>query len=87
MKKFLAWWTVASVEDHRRLAELVGTSTTYLRSHVMAGRRPVSAAYAAVVERAVRHVNRKARDKPLPDLDRRDLCETCRKCPFAAEEK
>lgn len=89
MKKFLEWWNKATVEERTKLASLVGTSTTYLRSHVITGRRPMAAAYAATVEKAINTVNRrraKGEDVALPHLDRRDLCETCRKCPFAAEE-
>jgi DNA-binding transcriptional regulator YdaS (Cro superfamily) len=86
VKKFLEWWNASSVEDHNKLADLIGTSTTYLRSHVIAGRRPMTAAYAATVERALKMIGR-GRKQALPVVDRRDLCETCRHCPFAARER
>lgn len=92
LKKLLRWWTKATPEERTRLAEIAQSKRTYIRSHVISGRRTVSPDLAARIEEGVRVINMDrmtATTKEyfvdaLPYLDRRDLCETCAQCPLAA---
>ncbi len=84
LKKLLRWWNKATPEERMRLAEISQSQRTYLRSHVISGRRSVSPNLAARIEEAVRVINMDRADGDvLPGLDRRDLCETCAQCPLA----
>jgi hypothetical protein len=84
LKKLLRWWNKATPEERTRLAEIAQSQRTYIRSHVISGRRSVSPDFAARIEEGVRAINMdRYHADQLPHLDRRDLCETCAQCPLA----
>jgi hypothetical protein len=63
------WLTSVSPDQAREAARSAGTSVAHLR-HIGAGRRGMSADLAQRLAHAT-------------DLDQRELCEACAKCPLA----
>lgn len=81
-----AWMLAATPDEHRILAERVGTSKAYLH-HLSAGedsnyRREPKASLAAAIERETKAMHRASGGR-LPAVYRTDLNSTCRECEFA----
>jgi hypothetical protein len=85
LSKLIEWWEAAAPGERARLAKAMKTSQHYLRSHLMPGERRASADYAAKLEASIASINAAHRGEPLPEVDRRDLCSACNKCPFGKE--
>ena len=83
MNAFLVWWRAATRAERLKLAELTRTSVAYLRSHLINGRRPLTAEWAARIEEGAREVAeaRPVGIAPLPAIPRGAICETCAQCP------
>ncbi len=78
------WLIAATSEETRALADMVGTSCTYL--HALANRdRSASAEMAAAIETAADKIRTQdtRREERLPVLRRYEMNRACAECPYA----
>jgi len=79
--KFKSWMKESTIDEKRELAAHAETSLSLLYQ-LSYGTRKASSELAGRIEKSVAVMNRRARHKPLPAIDRGDLTEACAKCPF-----
>jgi len=77
---FTQWMAAATSAERQALAAAAGTSPNYLYQ-IASGRREVSAAMAAVIEKAAYPISKLSK-KRLPRVKREDLCKACSECPY-----
>ncbi len=81
ISKYKLWMSESTSEEKKELAEKAGTSLSLLYQ-LGYGTRTASPDLAGRIEKASSGINRRARHKPLPDVDRADLAEACANCKF-----
>jgi hypothetical protein len=67
------------------LAALSGASLSHLYD-LGTGRRNASSDLAGRIEIAIRAINKRRREQPLPIVRRGDIAEACANCPFYKKE-
>ena len=73
------WLLAATPNQREALASNVGTAVNMLYQYA-GGHRQASAERAGEIERTAAQMS-----KALPSLYRTDLCEACRRCPYAQQ--
>jgi hypothetical protein len=84
IERFREWMEESTIAEKKLLALRAKTALSLLYQ-LGYGTRNASADLAARVAKGIEMVNSKPRHKPLPEVLRGDLCETCAKCSYYKE--
>ena len=83
MTSLKAFRNAATLEEQEELAQRAGTTREYLFSHLGVHRR-IPMDKAEIIEIVTREMFVRTRGR-TPVIYRTSMCETCNRCPFAAE--
>lgn len=82
MNKFKQWMKDSSSAEKQDIVVLADPCSLQHLYDIAADRRNASSDLAGRIETAIRAVNKRKREQPLPVVGRGDISDACGKCPF-----